>query len=133
MHDHEENSQAGLSYAPPYDKTKEFDPTSAEVITTPEAIKPEDFEFFRKRIEKQAAMGRMLLIVVLLLAVGANLLMTLRTQDLVIDNVNQARHDQAQLDERLLTKVTAIETQVGALAQQLEALSQAEPEPAPVE
>jgi hypothetical protein len=131
----EENNGAGLSYAPPYDQTKEFDPKQAEVITSPEAVRREDFDFFRKRIEKQASMGRMLLIVVLLLAVGANLLLTLRTQEIVIDNVNQARHDQSVLDERLLAKVNAMDAQLGLLGQQIEALQQAIPqeEPAPAE
>lgn len=130
----EQNGGAGLSYAPPYDKSKEFDPKKAEVITSPEAIRREDFDFFRKRIEQQAAMGRMLLIVVLLLAVGANILLTLRTQDIVIDNVNQARDDQAKLVEHLVIEVKTMDARLAAMAQQLEAMQVAEaPAPLPAE
>ncbi len=127
MSDHESPSSAGLSYAPAYDKSKEFDPASAEVIPTKEIVRREDFDFFRKRMEKQAAMGRMLLIVVLLCAVGANIWLTLRTQDIVIDNVNQARHDQTVLDERLLQQVNALQTQVETLEAELSEVLAAHP------
>jgi hypothetical protein len=127
MSDEQNQNGAGLSYAPAYDKSKEFDPSQAEVIPTKETIKREDFDFFRARMERQAAMGRVLLIVVLLIAVGGNIWLTLRTQDIVIDNVNQARHDQAQLDESLVVEVKALEVQVGALSRQLEAVLQAHP------
>lgn len=132
----EQNSGAGLSYAPAYDKSKEFDPDQAEVIPTKQVMKREDFDFFRRRMEKQASMGRLLLIVVLLIAVGANIMLTLNTQEIVIDNVNQARSDQAALDEGLVVQVKALEQQVTALSQQLEAAmaahtSKAEAEPAP--
>lgn len=125
--DREQNSQAGLSYAPPYDRTREFDPNKAEVISTPETVRPEDFAFFRSRMEKQATMGRIVLIVVLLLAVGANLILTLKAQDVVVDNISQARHDQAVLDERLLAKFGALETRIATLEQMLDEMKAAHP------
>ncbi len=130
--DTESNSSAGLSYAPPYDRSKEFDPKQAEVIASPEAVRREDFDFFRKRLEKQATLGRIVLIVLLLLAVGANLILTLQAQNVVIENINQARHDQAVLDERLAAKVSAVGAQVAALNQQFEEMKAAHP-PAKVE
>jgi hypothetical protein len=117
----EQNSGAGLSYAPQYDKSKEFDPNQAEVIPTKEVMKREDFDFFRRRMERQASVGRLILIVAVLIAVGGNIWLTLGTQDIVIENVNQARHDQALLDERLVVQVSSLEAKIEALTQQLEA------------
>jgi len=127
MSDHESPSSAGLSYAPAYDKSKEFDPKEAEVIPSKEIMRREDFDYFRKRMEKQAAMGRMLLIVVLLIAVGANIWLTLKTQDIVIENVNQARHDQADLDEQVVLQVSALAAKIEALEAQLAAIGDAHP------
>ena len=127
MSDEESTSAAGLSFAPAYDKSREFDPSRAEVIPTKETVHREDFDFFRKRMEKQAAVGRMVLVVVLLIAVGANILLTLRTQEIVIHNVDQARQDQAQLDEGMFVKVTVLEEQIAALSTQLDTILQAHP------
>ncbi len=127
MHDHEENSQAGLSYAPPYDQSKEFDPAKAEVITTPEVVKPEDFEYFRQRMEKQGSLLRALVVTVLIIAVGTNMLLTLRSQHVVVQNINQARHDQAQLDERLVTEVESLQATLMGLEAKLAAQERAPP------
>jgi hypothetical protein len=129
MHDREENSQAGLSYAPPYDKSQEFDPDKAEVITTPETVKPEDFEYFRERMEKQGSLLRVLVVTVLIIAVGTNMLLTLRSQRMVVQNINQARADQVDLDERLVGELEALNQRVRSL----EATIAAMPGPPPVE
>lgn len=110
---------AGLTYAPAYDSSREFDPKEAEVIRSPEPVRREDFEFFRGRFERQATLGRVVLFVALILAVGINILLTMQVQERVIDNVDQARDDQAQLQERTLQRVTALEEEVRALRAQL--------------
>ncbi len=136
MSDEQNQNGAGLSYAPAYDQSKEFDPAKAEVIASKEAVRREDFDFFRRRMEQQASMGRVLLIAVLLVAVGVNIWLTLRTQDIVIDNVNQARNDQALLDEHLLIQVQAMGAKVDALELRLASTIDAHPvdeEPAPAE
>lgn len=140
MSEEQNEHDAGLSYAPAYDQSREFDPAQAEVIPSKETLKREDFDFFRKRMEQQANMGRLLLIVVLLIAVGANIWLTLHTRNMVMDNVNQARHDQALLDEQLLVQLEALGNKVDALEHRLSSTIEAHPaeeeegeEPAPAE
>ncbi len=122
MSDKPGNSEAGagLTYAPPYNKSSEFDPNKAEVINAPpEALGREDFDFFRRRMEKQATMGRILLILLILGGLSANLWATLTSQNAVIDNIDQARHDQAALDEHMANQVSVLSDQIAVLQREL--------------
>jgi len=117
--------RAGLSYAPPYDPSKEMDPTSAPVIETPKQVRREDFDFFRKRIALQAFYGRLLIFTLLFVAMLVNIVLTLQSKDDIILNINETRAHASTFEDGVQRELLHLHKKVDELEAEVRTLSEA--------
>ena len=128
-------SSAGLTYAPPYDPSQEMDPNDAPVLKTKTPMRREDFEYFRRQMERKAMFGRAALLLVVFTLLLANIWLTRRSTSDIIMNINEDRLHQSDIDDQLQQHLTLIKQRLDVLEAQSQRLLLATgaEEPAPVE
>ena len=124
---------AGLVNAPPYDPSSELDPSLVEpVVATGDDL--QNLAYFREQHARTTFRARTTLLAIIFFMLAGNMWLTSRANNEVMENLNQARLDQAALSETIETRVTALESQLESLTSQLQIIA-ARPadEPAPAE
>ena len=119
---------AGLHVAPPYDKSKELDPSKVQALPPPFDL--EKLEYFQKRQERRTWFARVTLLTSLLFLVGLDIWISTvhheaamaeldRSRDLQILNIDQARKDTVQLQELTEDQIMGLKDEIAALKEQL--------------
>lgn len=108
---------AGMSYAPAYDPSQEFDPQAAPVVVPgPEIAR---MEYFQQQEVRRTTMARVALLVVIFGMLAANMWQTQRLHDNLVFNIDQTRLAQAQLDDDAAVRIAELEAQITELDRQL--------------
>jgi hypothetical protein len=121
---------AGLHVAPEYDKSKELDPSKVQAVNAPFDV--EKLEYFQKRQEKRTWYARVTLLGALVFLICMDIWVATvhheaaiaeitrnRSEQLI--NLNQARMDQAALQELTNNQIDALVAQVELLQGQVDA------------
>ena len=115
---------AGLSYAPPYDKTSELDPKSVHpvLISSGDLSK---LEYFQQLHARHTLWARAVLLVVIFGMLAVNMWLTQRNYTAVVVNMDQARMAQSDIDEANARRLADLSTELQALRADMAALKPA--------
>jgi|GEM_PF-3289752 len=117
---------AGLVHAPPDAPTTEIDPASAPAPGDMSGADDLDnLAYYQEQHATQTMRARAALLTIIFVMLAGNMLLTWQTRASVMANLDQARLDQAALSEMVQTRVSALETQLVALQNQLSVVESA--------
>jgi len=108
------DQQAGMTFAPAYDKSTELDPSAVEAVNVVSA-NLEKMEYFQAQQAQKTLIARAVLVLLIFGMLSANMWLTNRNYEHMLINLDQARSAQAKLEETTWRHLKDLDARLAAI------------------